>query len=372
MQTFAKKIPAVFYQWVVGLDLFGDEMGYPYCPFVAWPFIRYIREQRKKNEKFGVRIHCGENVPFADIDAGAYRHFIAHMYIVFRCLRFLQRKLRHDIRIGHGVAFARILSERMNKSTHRKSSVLLAEMKDHAKHLLKKIVFEINITSNEYLLGQAIREGNPEQTLRLKPLTDIDVPIILATDDDGIWPIDYCPSKHPGHLSLVAEYCRAFSLSLITEPKDLRKILKNTEEACFYSCKGEDSSIYNIDEHGILPNDDKVASTIVFHPDLIKTILQKYSDQKRKDSLIFRYYSKLYPNNYWELSNCTQTWKRKCNYLARFLFISYYNVATRRPLSDFRNEYCIIFGNYPSFDDICQIWLKGYVPGWPFFSPRFF
>ena len=27
-----------FYTWVVGLDLFGDELGYPYCPFVARPF----------------------------------------------------------------------------------------------------------------------------------------------------------------------------------------------------------------------------------------------------------------------------------------------------------------------------------------------
>jgi len=35
-----------FYQWVVGLDLFGDELGYPYCPFVARPFIKYIDDRR--------------------------------------------------------------------------------------------------------------------------------------------------------------------------------------------------------------------------------------------------------------------------------------------------------------------------------------
>ncbi|CAF3888310.1 unnamed protein product, partial [Rotaria sp. Silwood1] len=112
LRKAAKTIP-LFYDWVVGLDLFGDEMGYPYCPFVAQPFIKYIQECREVNSKFGVRIHCGENVPFADADAGAYRHFIAHMYIVFRCLRFLYRKLEYGIRIGHGIAFARILGDKL-------------------------------------------------------------------------------------------------------------------------------------------------------------------------------------------------------------------------------------------------------------------
>jgi hypothetical protein len=140
----------------------GDEMGYPYCPFVAWPFRKYIEERRHKNtknynENFGLRIHCGENVPIVDDHASAYRHFIAHMYIVFRSLRFLQRKLKYGIRIGHGVGFARMLSENMRPPTHRKSSVLLAEMREHATQVLKNIAFEINITSNMYLLGPAMR-----------------------------------------------------------------------------------------------------------------------------------------------------------------------------------------------------------------------
>ena len=89
----------VFYDWVVGIDLFGDELGYPYCPFVAYPFIEYIRECREiaiqtgSKSVFGVRIHCGENVTFADDNTQAYRLFVAHMYIVFRSLRFLQQEL---------------------------------------------------------------------------------------------------------------------------------------------------------------------------------------------------------------------------------------------------------------------------------------
>ena len=36
------------HQWIVGLDLFGDELGYPYCPFVAQEFIQFIEKQREK------------------------------------------------------------------------------------------------------------------------------------------------------------------------------------------------------------------------------------------------------------------------------------------------------------------------------------
>jgi hypothetical protein len=224
--------------------------------------------------------------------------------------------------------------------------------------LFTKIVFEINITSNEYLLGQALREGDRQQTIRLNSLTDLDVPIILATDDDGIWPIDHCLSKHPGHQSLVAEYCRAFSLSLITVPQDLRKMLKNTKDACFYSCDGVYLPSDNTNEHDVLTNDDKNASTIVFHPDLIKTVLQKYSDKNYTCSRIFKYYSKLYPTNCVALSNINPTWKRKCNSLASFVFISYYNNEPGTILDSYRDEYSTIFGDNPSLDKIYEIWLN--------------
>jgi hypothetical protein len=73
-----------FYDWMVGFDLFADEMGFPYCSFVARDFINYVLEIRKEfNSSFGLRIHCGENVPIADATAPAYRHFAAHMYIAF-------------------------------------------------------------------------------------------------------------------------------------------------------------------------------------------------------------------------------------------------------------------------------------------------
>jgi hypothetical protein len=66
--------------------------------------------------------------------------------------------MAHDSKIpgyatGYGIAFTLILSEGISSSMHRKSSVLLAEMKEYAEYVLKNIVFKINITTNEYLLG---------------------------------------------------------------------------------------------------------------------------------------------------------------------------------------------------------------------------
>src|SRR5262249_9438917 len=146
-----------FHDWVVGFDLISDEMGFPYCAFVARNFINYVNKIRdtkntengNPNPSFGLRIHFGENVPFADANTPTYRHFVAHMYIAFCCLRYIQHELKYGIRIGHGIAFQRILDGSMIKSKHRKSSVLLSEIQKYAPHIFKTIPFEVNITSNE-------------------------------------------------------------------------------------------------------------------------------------------------------------------------------------------------------------------------------
>ncbi|CAF2963253.1 unnamed protein product [Rotaria sp. Silwood2] len=277
LENNAIGMPA-FYDWVVGLDLFGDELGYPYCPFVARPFINYIQKRRieaKQTESkniFGIRIHCGENVIFADDSTQAYRLFVAHMYIAFRCLRFLQHELKYGIRIGHGIAFDRILGNSMSKSGYRKSSVLLAELREHAYHLMKTIAFEVNITSNEYLLGQTLRQGDDRQPLRLDGLFGR-TPIILATDDDGVWPIDQCPFTHPGHQSLTAEYCRAISSDLIKTVDQLKGILQDTKNFCFWNMGGIMSKPSTEDA---LPPDDSLINTVIIHPDIIRRLLKLY------------------------------------------------------------------------------------------------
>jgi hypothetical protein len=319
-------------------------MGYPYCPFVSWEFLQFIDELRGENKNFGLRIHCGENVPFVNANAGAYRHFIAHMYIVFRCLRFLQRKLGHSIRIGHGIAFARILDGSMRISAHRKSSVLLAEIQDHAKHVLSKIAFEVNITSNEYLLGQALRGGNFQQILQLKALYRRRVPIILATDDDGIWPIDHCPSKHPGHHSLVAEYCRAISSGLIQNSTRLRAILQNTEKYRFFSVNGQWTPPGTSNDISMLPVDNEHASTVIFHPDLIKTVLKKCYDSRWADGTFYNAYKLLYEEEKIRSFIIRDpSWKTKCDNLAPIAYVIYSTTEDLQSLQIICDEYDKIF-----------------------------
>ena len=267
-----------FYDWVVGLDLFGDELGYPYCPFVARPFIKYVKIRRRYNSRFGLRIHGGENVIYADNDSPAYRFFIAHMYIVFRSLQFLQHELNGYIRIGHGIAFEHILGEKMNKSRHRKSSVLLAEMQHDAPSLFKKIAFEINITSNEYLLGPTLRQGDFVRSLCLHALIDEKIPIILATDDDGIWPIDQCSCVHPGHQSLAAEYCRAISSGLIGTADHLHTVFRSTKEFCFWA--ESDHHTPSPDDH----DDNNIAYTVIVRPDIIQHIYKRYNDESHQNT----------------------------------------------------------------------------------------
>ena len=355
-----------FYDWVVGLDLFGDELGYPYCPFVARPFITYIDDRRKgtdglrKNDNFGLRIHCGENVIYADDDSPAYRLFIAHMYIAFRCLRFLQRELKKGIRIGHGIAFDRILGTTMKSSRHRKSCVLLAEMREHANYLFKTIAFEVNITSNEYLLGQILRQGDFGRALRLDALFKLNANIILATDDDGIWPLDQCKFSHPGHHSLSAEYCRAITSSMFSLDNEqseknaadrLTKILENTPNFCFWDMEGK---MPEQSDGDLLPLDDLRNSSIIVHPDIIRFILDKYKTSGKPPHQAFNNYKIFFVNK--KIRPNDIAWKNDHGAM-RVAFIcicANHDVDDEMTKTTIRNDYLMLFKTNSDQDESVQ------------------
>ena len=144
---------------------------------------------------------------------------------------------------------------------------------------MKEIAFEVNITSNEYLLGQTLRQGDAGRPLCLDGLIG-KVPIILATDDDGVWPIDHCAFVHPGHHSLTAEYCRAISSGLINDATKLEKILKDTKDFCFWKMGGKIhepnvSRLYPLKRHALSNN-------LIIHPDILKHLQKLCDDEKRK------------------------------------------------------------------------------------------
>jgi hypothetical protein len=332
-----------FFHWMVGFDLFADEMGFPYCPFVARDFINYVLEIRQEfNLSFGLRIHCGENVPIADATAPAYRHFAAHMYIAFRCLRYLQHELEYGIRIGHGIAFQHILDGTMMKdSKHRKSSVLIAEIEHHARHVFKTIAFEVNITSNEYLLGHAVRKetceqpfqsnamrkGSSRQPLQLNALLKLKAPIILATDNDGIWPILKCPCREPSHFSLSGECCRAISTNIIKSLEELKVMFKNMKKFRFYNDKN--TLIMPKADNSILPHDTK-NFTVIIHPDIIKYIIARCTKINKTSGKFYKDFYKVSLLKTPNTEDIQDSFNDKltisnevCNRLAPIAFISY-------------------------------------------------
>ncbi len=280
-----------FFDWIVGLDSCGDELGHPYCPFLAYEFIKFVNDARKRNSNFGVRIHAAENVPFIRPELPGYRLFAAHMYILYRCIDFLKKKLKLHIRVGHGVAFDKLLSIKNYK--YRKSSVLVAEMQRNAKSVFSSIPFEVNITSNFYLLGDAIR--NVEKKKPLSYLYDIGVPVVLSTDNDGIWPIDKCALGHQSHHSLGAEYCRAITTRFITKEDQLENMIKDSKRFCFDKIK----ELVRLNESNTSVNEDYREShysptDVLAHPIVLDMLFRKEGSSTGSSNSCLQYYKSIY------------------------------------------------------------------------------
>jgi hypothetical protein len=220
-----------FTYWIVGFDLFGEELGYPYCPFITQPFLNFIRSATIHNPRFGVRIHCAETIPLIDSYLPGFALFCNHLFISFIIIKYLiENNIR--VRIGHGVVFATVMASQYGDDIHRKSAVKLKYIQDQ-RHVFKKTVFELNLTSNFYLLH------NPQIQLErndnvLSYLLQKDIPVILATDDDGIWPLDTCTGRHFAHHSLAHEICRVTNNNIL-EPHQLDEMLAKMEEFSFYA-----------------------------------------------------------------------------------------------------------------------------------------
>ena len=155
-------------------------------------------------------------------------NYLAIDYLLRTCILFIvvlvfsSKSCSLIFAIGHGIAFDKLLCIKNYK--FRKSSVLVAEIQKNAKsQCCHPFPFEINLTSNFYLLGDAIRNVVKEKPL--SALYRIGIPVVLSTDDDGIWPIDRCPIGHQSHHSLAAEYCRAITSRFITEEEQLQMMI---------------------------------------------------------------------------------------------------------------------------------------------------
>ncbi|CAF3391108.1 unnamed protein product [Rotaria socialis] len=323
-----------FLNLVVGLDALGDELGHPCCPFVAHEFIEFVRDARKHNRTFGVRIHAAENAPFIRPDLPGYRLFAAHMYILYRCIDFLKRKLQTNIRVGHGIAFDKLLSIKNYK--FRKSSVLVAQMKRDAKSVFSEIPFEVNITSNFYLLGGAIRNVKKEKPL--SNLYDIEVPVVLSTDNDGILPIDRCDLGHYSHHSLAAEYCRAIVTRFISKEEHLDRMIQTSFNSRFAHSKpiervnwvNQNTSHYNKDEC-YFPTD------IIVHPTLLDMLFKSQASVNDRPSVFLQYYRNIHSESNVEgpITDYDKIMMR--------LLVAFFYLMRARPYKEFKEDYENLF-----------------------------
>jgi adenosine deaminase len=200
---------------VVGFDLVGDETGFPYSPFSHDKFIDLIEKfqttddgKRKKNKKFGVRLHAGEG-PIRPAKGSLLSSplriaFMLHMYVLMQSIRNLHAKLKAkdlipNIRIGHGIAFLHgyqrfhaatcaPLSETFAPSEFH---IDIAEFRDFLRR--NEVVCELCPTSNFVLLSDSFDGDNLSNRSTLKAFLREKLSVVLCTDDEGIIDLGDCP-----------------------------------------------------------------------------------------------------------------------------------------------------------------------------------
>jgi adenosine deaminase len=225
-----------YVQMVAGLDWVGDELGHPFCIFSHDNYVSLVADWMQHNAYFGVRFHAGEGPIRPSTRHGATSDlrlaFYLHMYILSEGIMLYHRKLtakllemgRADlkprIRIGHGVAF---LWGSDNEKSEHWFDIHMKEFRGFLRE--NEIVCELSPTSNHMLLPSTFH--NRERTTNkrtLRSFLDAELPVVLSTDDDGIWAIHKCKCHHR-HISVAAEYCRAIECGDIQSKDELEEML---------------------------------------------------------------------------------------------------------------------------------------------------
>lgn len=200
------------------------------CSFVCADFLAFINQAMTCNRKYGVRIHCGENVRAARPRQPGYPSFISHVYTTVIALEYLSECLQRmsqeqskplsppfsHMRIGYGTVFSQIhpLFDETEPEGCRGFTSIYSVLhqtiidKGLAIFDLSKpsIPFEINTTCP---LGFSASDPFTLPLVRLGQLSaDMHIKLILCTDTDGVTPLDSCPFRHQFHHSLAGEVCR--------------------------------------------------------------------------------------------------------------------------------------------------------------------
>lgn len=219
---------------MVGFDWVGDELGHPFCLFLWDTFIEIVKKYQEYNPKFGLRIHAGEGVlrpPTTDRPSSPVSvAFTLHLYVLMRTIRILHARVK-NIRIGHGVAFLHGFAGIDCLEPDNKFTRDLAEFRRFLKE--ENVVCELNPTSNHMLLPDSFVDSNKlSNTRTLKTFLEAEVPVVLCTDDDGIWAIHKC-KLHYHHVSVAYEYCQAIASGDIKNKEEVEDAMARAFNARF-------------------------------------------------------------------------------------------------------------------------------------------
>ena len=239
---------------VVGLDLMGDELGLPYCPFTHAKMRALCTLMRAGNPNFGVRVHAGENlprpssVPFGTEDGSEAlgAAFELHTRLLMHSITKLtdsQAGPSVNVRIGHGVAF---VCDAANIHHARRSAANLDAFRRDLtafQRMLRqrRVACELNPTSNRMLLADSFVTVNRGNVPTLRRFLDLNLPVFLCTDNDGIWPMPKC-RVHGRHQGVALEYCDAILNGEIRTVDELETMLRCALASRFVQASNVDAS----------------------------------------------------------------------------------------------------------------------------------
>lgn len=228
---------------IVGLDYVGNEEDHPYCPFGLEPFTEFLLRCRKEfNPRFGFRFHCGE------ISAEGNKFNLLHMAISGVIITAILKAFETDpppvspvsfpLRIGHGVAFLdpRIRGYLFMDDDDLKNSAF--EIKQCLAKMHKwKVPIEVNLKSNEILL-QSIKKYSKSSHSNPNPMAvhvfrvDYNLPVVLCTDDDGIFEV-LGSFEGEDFRSVAGEYAKSLAVGTISSKKELVNLIGFGQDAKF-------------------------------------------------------------------------------------------------------------------------------------------
>jgi adenosine deaminase len=230
---------------VAGIDWVGDEFGFPFCAFTDNDILAKIAECRNTlNPNFGIRIHAGEGlIRFSSVahdkNSAVGKLFRFHLFVLMVSIRKIyfyfnginessdgHELEKCNIRIGHGVAF-------LYKDETEPDSFFNVKLNEFRKFLRDHhIPCELNPTSNHMLIPATFGGRTVTNDRTLTAFLEEGLPVVLCTDDDGIWAIHKC-SCHYHHISVAHEFCDAIQRGEIHSEECVEKLISDGRRYAF-------------------------------------------------------------------------------------------------------------------------------------------